>query len=364
MKTNSLYVHIPFCDHLCSYCDFCKVFYQEDKVEIYLQKLQEELINLKIDHCLSTIYIGGGTPSSLSLLQLETLLTMLQPYVDSTIKEFCIEVNPESMTKEKMKILKEYGITRLSIGVQSFQDKIVKAIDRHHCFKDVLNVFDWAKECDIENLSIDLMYGLPTQTKADIDQDLAIVATLPICHISYYSLILEDHTVLKNKAYQPITMEEEECLNTYIDTRLETLGFKKYEVSNYAKEGYQSIHNLVYWQYDNYYGIGVGASSKIDHQMLEHTRNIDAYIQGKETVTIETMSLEDQVFTNIMMSLRLLEGIDIEKIKQRYQVDLLEKYQKVIEKYQRLKMLEIVDNKLRCTKDSILLLNSILLDFM
>lgn len=364
MKTNSLYVHIPFCQHICSYCDFCKVFYQEDKVDKYLEKLQEELDSLNIEHCLSTVYIGGGTPSSLSLEQLQILLTMLQPYIDATSKEFCIEVNPESMTKEKIKLLKDGGINRLSIGVQTFQDDLLKEIDRYHCFKEVENVFKWAKEYGIDNLSIDLMYGLPNQTKEDIEKDLNIVQTLPITHISYYSLILEEHTVLKNKKYQPLSMEQEDELNIYIDTRLETLGFKKYEVSNYAKDGYPSLHNLVYWKYDNYYGIGVGASGKIDNQMIEHTRNIDAYVQGTEKVSIEILTMQEQVFTNIMMSLRLVEGIDIELVRQRYQIDILKAYQKVISKYQELKMLEIVGSKLRCTKESIKLLNSILLDFM
>lgn len=364
MKTNSLYIHIPFCQHLCSYCDFCKVYYDSIMVEKYLLRLQEELDALKINYCLKTIYIGGGTPSSLSLKQLQVLLDMIQPYINEETLEVCIEVNPESMNEDKMKVLQLGHINRLSIGVQTFNDQLVKAIERKHCYQEVVDVITLARQHGIDNLSIDLMYGLPNQTLDDIKQDLEIVSTLPLQHISYYSLILEDHTILKNQQYQPLTMEQEDDFNIYIDQRLEEMGFVKYEVSNYAKNGCISFHNKAYWQYDNYYGIGVGACAKIDNQMMEHTRNIKAYLEGKDTKKIEVLDIKEQVFTTIMMSLRLVEGVNIELVKQRYQVDILKEYQSVIEKYQRLQMLEVVNNRLRCAKKSMKFLNSILVDFM
>lgn len=364
METNSLYIHIPFCQHICSYCDFCKVYYDSTIADQYLLRLQEELDGLQIKHGLKTIYIGGGTPSSLSVIQLQQLMDMIQPYIDIDTKEVCIEVNPESMNEDKMKVLQRGHINRLSIGVQTFHDSLVKEIERKHGTQEVLEVIRLAKQYKIDNLSIDLMYGLPNQTIEDIKKDLDMVGTLPLKHISYYSLILEDHTMLKNKNYQPLSMEQEDDINIYIDQRLEEMGFIKYEVSNYTKQGYASMHNKVYWQYDNYYGIGVGACAKIDDQMFIHNRNIKAYLEGKDCIEIEKYDSKEQVFTHLMMSLRLVEGVDMEVIKQRYQVDILKEYKESIEKYQRLEMLEIVNNRMRCTKESMKLLNSILLDFM
>ena len=163
METRSLYVHIPFCESICSYCDFCKVYYDQKQSDLYLQRLNEELSQIE-QHHLKTIYIGGGTPSALNDEQLEKLMSMLKPY-SLEVEEYCMEVNPESMDYYKLKILKKGGINRLSIGVQTFQDHLLKEIDRHHNTTQVKNIIKYAKEIGFDNISIDLMYGLPKQTK-------------------------------------------------------------------------------------------------------------------------------------------------------------------------------------------------------
>lgn len=364
METNALYIHIPFCQHICSYCDFCKVYYRQDIVDQYLQVLAQELLDLKIVHPLKTIYIGGGTPSSLQPRQLKKVMDMIQPYLGSMIQEVTIEVNPESMNSEKLEILKKGGVTRLSIGVQTFQEELLKSIERFHTTKQVERLIHEAEEKGFLNISIDLMYGLPGQTLQDVIADLHFVEHLNIQHISYYALILEEHTVLKNQNYQPLDEQKEDAINEYIDARLETLGFHKYEISNYAKEGYPSLHNLAYWQFDNYYGIGLGATSKIDNCIMEHGRNLNQYIQGNLAIKKEMMDQEELMFTHIMMSLRLIKGVDLMDMKKRYHGDFLEKYQTVIQRYVDLQMLVIEENRLRCTLQSIKLLNSILLDFM
>ena len=195
METRSLYVHIPFCESICSYCDFCKVYYDQKQSDLYLQRLNEELSQIE-QHHLKTIYIGGGTPSALNDEQLEKLMSMLKTY-SLEVEEYCMEVNPESMDYYKLKILKKSGINRLSIGVQTFQDHLLKEIDRHHNTTQVKNIIKYAKEIGFDNISIDLMYGLPKQTKEDIQKDIEVLQTLNLQHVSYYSLILEEGTILK-----------------------------------------------------------------------------------------------------------------------------------------------------------------------
>ena len=197
METRSLYVHIPFCESICSYCDFCKVYYDQKQSDLYLQRLNEELSQIE-QHHLKTIYIGGGTPSALNDEQLEKLMSMLKPY-SLKVEEYCMEVNPESMDYYKLKILKKGGINRLSIGVQTFQDHLLKEIDRHHNTIQVKNIIKYAKEIGFDNISIDLMYGLPKQTKEDIQKDIEVLKSLDLQHVSYYSLILEEGTIIKYK---------------------------------------------------------------------------------------------------------------------------------------------------------------------
>lgn len=364
MKTNSLYIHIPFCQDICAYCDFCKVFYQEKLVDDYLEILKEELDSLAIEEPLKTIYIGGGTPSSLNYQQLSFLMAMIKPYLNDSLQEVCIEVNPESIDNKKMKILKDGGITRLSVGVESFNEEILKAINRHHNKQQVYNVIKMAHDFNIDNVSIDLMYGLPKQTYQDIKVDLMEVSKLNIQHISYYSLILEDHTVLKNEDYHLLDEETELKINRLIDKELATLGFCKYEISNFAKPGYQSIHNLAYWHYDNYYGVGIGASGKIDDCLYEHNRNLTAYLKRKNIVDKTIYSKEDTMFNHLMMSLRLTCGLDLNEFKKRYGVTIMDVYPDALLKHLKLKTLVIENDYLKCNGDSMYLLNNILIDFL
>lgn len=362
MEINSLYVHIPFCESICYYCDFCKVYYDKKQSDLYLDRLEEELKSIEIVD-FKTIYIGGGTPSSLDDYQLERLMNMLKPY-SNKVEEYCIEMNPESMDYYKLKILKKGGINRLSIGVQTFQDHLLKEIDRHHNSKQVIQLIKYAKEIGFNNISIDLMYGLPNQKEIDIINDLEILASLDIQHISYYSLILEEGTILKYKNYQPLDEEEEYRLNILIDNKLNELGFNKYEISNYCKDSFESRHNLVYWQYDNYYGIGLGACSKIDDTIIEHSRSLTRYLNGDFKTTVSKQSKEDEMFNQVMMSLRLTRGLDLNKFKDKYHEDVYLLYKDTIDRLIKDNQLIIEDGFLKTTKDSIYLLNDILLEFM
>lgn len=364
MKTSSLYIHIPFCQHICSYCDFCKVFYHQKQVDDYLAVLKKELISLQIDAPLKTLYIGGGTPTSLDDEQLEWLMNIIKPYLSSYTQEVTIEVNPETLDFYKLDILKKGGITRLSIGVETFNDNLLKAINRKHNCMQVKRIIGYAHRLGFKNISIDLMYGLPGQTCEDIKKDLDIVESLNIQHVSYYALILEDHTVLKNQNYHPLNEEDEANINDLIDKRLAQMGFIKYEISNYAKAGFESLHNLAYWQYDNYYGAGLGASSKIDDKIIEHSRNLNAYLRHQNITSEICNSKQETMFNHLMMSLRLVKGLDLNAFEKRYGIKILDLYPRAINKHLSLKTLVIEDGYLRCTNDSIRLLNTILLDFI
>lgn len=364
MKTNSLYLHIPFCEQICAYCDFCKVFYNEHQADDYLAVLKHELQALNITEPLKTIYIGGGTPSSLNDEQLEWLMDIIKPYISSETKEVSIEVNPESIDYYKLYILKRGGVSRLSIGVETFNDILLKKINRQHTTIQVERIIDYARKIGFNNISIDLMYGLPNQTITDIKNDLAKVRQLPIEHISYYSLILEDHTVLKNLNYQPLDEEVESKITQLIEESLEQIGFHKYEISNFAKTGYESLHNLAYWQYDNYYGIGVGASGKIDDCLIEHNRNLNAYLRRQNTITKMINSKEETMFNHLMMSLRLVKGLDLKEFEKRYGLRAVDVYQTAIDKHLKMKTLVIENDYLHATSESIKLLNEILIDFL
>lgn len=359
---SALYVHIPFCEHICAYCDFCKVFYDEQWADLYLDALAYEIEDKKLNENYDTIYIGGGTPSALSYVQLERLLQLLQPYA-CQVKEYSIEVNPESMDEEKLDLFKKYHVGRLSIGVQSFQDHLLKEIGRYHSSLQVFELIQKAYQKGFDDINIDLIYGLPHQTFHDLKNDLEIIKSLPISHISIYALILEDHTVLKNDHYQPLDDEQDAMWYHYISQTLENYGFTHYEVSNYYLTK-PSYHNLTYWKYHDYEGVGLGAHSLKQHHRYENTRSLTQYLQHHYLKDDVVLSQEDELFEKIMMGLRLYQGIDLKEVNDLYCVDLLTLCQDVIRKYEKLEMLEIKNGFLRVTKKGMDYLNTILVDML
>lgn len=363
MKTKSLYIHIPFCDHICTYCDFPKVFYRKDISALYIKRLKEELSSIK-RISMRTIYIGGGTPSSLSYEQIEDLLSAIDVFVGDKTEEYTIEVNPESVDQEKLKLFKKHGVNRISIGVQTFNDDLLSKIGRKHNKASALKCIQEVYETGFKHVSIDLMYGLPGQKEEDVVNDLEIVKTLPINHLSYYSLILEDHTVLYYKDYEGLDDEEDYAYTYLINKKLNTLGFHRYEISNYAKVGHESLHNKAYWHYDNYYGIGLGATGKIDDELISHSRNLSKYLKGEATLSIQEQSLEETMFNHIMMSLRLTEGLDLDEFYNRYHIHLEDMFKDPYLKHINLNNLVIDGNHLKTTEKSIDYLNDILVDFI
>ena len=251
---DSLYVHIPFCKSICYYCDFCHVVYNEKIADEYLDALEKDLNFHVKNRNLKTIYIGGGTPTCLNEEQLEKLLQMLR-YFSRFVKEYTIEINPETMSEAKYQLLAKYGINRASIGLQSTNDDILKFMNRKHNFNDVKNVIDKLHQYHIDNISIDLMYSIPNQTLKDFKNSLNEVCKLDIDHVSIYSLTIEENTVFGKKGYRPLDEETEADMYDIAKKILKQNGFKQYEISNFAKDGHESQHNIAYWNYDDYYGV-------------------------------------------------------------------------------------------------------------
>lgn len=358
----SLYVHIPFCDHICTYCDFAKVFYQSAWVDRYLEALDYEIQDRNLKGNYDTVYIGGGTPSSLNLVQLEKLFNILSP-LTKNVKEFTVEVNPESMTQEKLDLFIKCHINRLSVGVQTFNDKLLKGINRKHTSLQAIEIIQRAKQKGIKDINVDLIYGLPHQTLTDVYEDIDMIDSLDISHASIYSLILEEHTVLKNQNYQPLDDDEDARWYQSIDQYLCMKGMIHYEVSNYYKYK-PSLHNLVYWHYQDYVGIGLSAHSLINHHRLENTKSLTQYFHYDYLDNDVILKSEDELFEKIMMGLRLFEGISIQEMNEMFQIDLLDKYRVVIEKYKKYNMLEIDNGYLKATFLGMNFLNNILVDLM
>lgn len=313
-KIDSLYIHIPFCDHICSYCDFTKLFYSQKYEKPYLDALLFQLEQKKIDK-VKTIYVGGGTPTSLSEEGLTRLVNTLSTYLDDDY-EFTCEANVENLTENKLKILKDAGVNRLSIGVQSTNNSLLSEIGRHHTYEEAKKIIFLAKSMGFSNINIDLIYGFKNESLNDLKKDLENFVSLDIDHISIYSLIISKGTLLYNKSYKEQEEDESAKFYEFIVSFLETYGYEHYEVSNFARNKKYSNHNLTYWKTKEYYGVGLGASGYENGVRYTNTKNIDNYIQHKfdfesEKVTTKTL-IEDFLLTN----LRLRDGFSKEDFKE------------------------------------------------
>ncbi len=355
----SLYVHIPFCHHICTYCDFAKVFYKNDWADQYLIALKEEMKTHPTGQ-FKTIYIGGGTPSALSLEQIKTLLVFLNPYTQN-VEEYTVEVNPESASIDKLSLLKQYGVNRLSIGVQTTNNHLLQLVGRKHRMNDVIKVIQDAKAVGFKNISLDFMYGLPNQTLQDIKNDLDWIHQVGVQHISYYELILEDHTKLKVDGYQPISQEMGILIDDLVETTLANHQLKRYEISNYALNGYESKHNLAYWHFDAYIGLGLNASSYYHHQRRQNTKNLSKYLNQQYDPEVISLTMDDERYEYLMVGLRKTEGIDLNVYSQLFNSCLLDDFS-VLHDYIKSHHLMLNQSYLSTTKKGYLILNDILVD--
>ena len=320
----SIYIHIPFCNSICTYCDFCKIFYDKKYINDYLNNLEQEIKVRYKSEIVNTIFIGGGTPSSLDDEELIRLMNIIEIFKLNDNYEFTVECNIESITENKLKIMKKYGVNRISIGVESFDNSIIKLLGRNHTKKDVYNKMGIVKRY-FSNINIDLIYAAYDDInilKSDIDCFLK----LDIPHISTYSLIIEDNTMLKINGMKNIDEDIDYEMYKYIEDALEKNNYIHYEISNYAKNGYQSKHNLVYWNNEEYYGFGLSSTSYINNERITNTKNLRKYLNGEYLDTSVYEDKDIRMENEIMLGLRKLDGIDLDRFKEKFNVSLEDIY--------------------------------------
>ncbi len=318
----AMYIHLPFCKTICTYCDFCKQLYNETNVKKYLKALREEIQDRYNDEELETLYIGGGTPSSLNISELNELFDILKLLKLNNIKEFTFECNVNDITEEMIKLLKQNKVNRISIGVESFDKEKLKFMERYADFDDVLKKVNLIREIGINNINIDLMYGIPGETLKTLKKDIDLMLKLKPTHISTYSLILEEYTKLSLQNIKPIDEELELEMYNYIVKKLKKKKYIHYEVSNFSLEGYESMHNLNYWNNEEYYGFGLGASGYIDGIRYENTKNFNKYIENKYVMKEEIVGNAEKQENELMLGFRKVKGINLQEFYDKYNVNM------------------------------------------
>ena len=339
-----LYVHIPFCVSKCNYCDFnsykidknCKERYIKDlKKEINLYK--EDIQRNKIEEReITSIFLGGGTPSILTSEEIKIIFKEIkQNFKIKEDAEISIECNPGTLSKEKLIAMKEVGINRISIGLQAVQDYHLKSIGRIHTYSEFEKNYKEAVELGFENINVDLMYALPNQKFKEWKESLQKIVALNPSHISAYSLILEEGTKLydmyENNEFEMIDENTDMQMYNYTINYLKENGYNQYEISNYAKEGLECKHNIIYWKCDHYIGIGPGASGYLNNYRYNNVEDLQDYHEKlnkneRPIENIEKLSLEDEIQEKIFMGLRMNEGIRFGDFKKQFNIDFKEKY--------------------------------------
>ncbi len=356
----AVYIHIPFCKSICSYCDFSKMFYNKEFANNYLAALEKEINTNYQNEKIKTLYIGGGTPNSLSDVELERLFKILKIINLQDNYEYTIECNIELLTENQINLFNKYGINRVSIGIQTFNEKYLKFLNRNHTKEEVFNKIKLLKKKGIDNINIDLIYGIPGQTKEELLEDINLFKSLDIPHISTYSLIIEPHTVLYNKHIKNIDEDLDREMYDLIIKNLDN--YKHYETSNFAKTGFESKHNLTYWNNANYYGFGLGASGYINNIRYDNTRNIDAYIKGDYLKEQEELDFNTTVENEFILGFRKIDGISIDTFYNKYHINMLDI--DIVKKLLEEGKLVNIDNKVRISDDYLYIANEILIDFL
>ena len=351
---SSLYVHLPFCRQICPYCDFCRQVYQEKTVDEYLTVLIEDIP----EGDFNSIYLGGGTPSCLNQKQLVRLLSILQ---NRTTGEYCIEANVEDVNEGLLKLLKEYGVNRLSLGVQSFNDELLNFCQRSYNGKQAVKAIELTKEY-FDNFSLDFIYGFQGFPWEIHEYDIKQAIALGAPHISLYALTIEKTSIwgrLRRK-----TMADDEVTREQYDKAVDLLkaGYQHYEISNFAKAGYQAQTNLVYWHYQDYYGRGLGACGKEKNWRYEYTHNMTEYLANKTLIEDLTLSKEEMMFEYLMMNFRLAEGVNIKEFAERFGFSFRDCYKAALAKNK--KCLLVNGDNIAINPDYWFVSNHIIKDFL
>ena len=370
----SVYIHIPFCNNICSYCDFTKLYYNKKYINSYLDSLEKEILLNYKGEVIETIYIGGGTPTSLSAQQLDALLKGIReelPFVDGD--EFTVEANPGDLTLEKLQVLQNYGVNRLSMGVQSFNDRLLKKIGRKHTAQDVYDTMKIFEAADFKNVSIDLIFALPNQTIEDFEDTLNQALSLDLPHYSMYSLILENKTMFYNWARQgrlhlPGIDVEGDMFELAIE-KMTKAGRHQYEVSNFCIPGKESQHNLVYWNNEHYYGLGAGASGYLGNIRYKNHGPIQHYLKPLRenelpTINVETLTVDNQMEEEMFLGLRKINGVSVNHFEEKFKRPLDSVYGETILRLKNDGMLKQQGDLLSLTDKGLILGNEVFKEFL
>ena len=344
-----VYIHIPFCKKKCNYCDFISFCNKDNLIEDYIECLKKEIEKFDfLNKNVTTIYLGGGTPSYIDSKYIVDILNLLKEKLKSNKTEFkdleiTIEVNPGTVTKEKLEMYKKVGINRLSIGLQETNNNLLKQIGRIHTFEDFLETYNLAKKVGFNNINVDLMIALPNQKISDIKESLEKIVSLKPNHISVYSLIIEEGTLIEKQVNQGKlklpSEEEERNLYWYVKNFLEISGYNHYEISNFAKKGQESKHNLNCWNQEEYIGFGLASHSYVNKTRFCNISNLEKYIENvknndfdKNRIIEEKQTIEDEKKEFMMLGFRKIEGVRISKFKEKFSENPLFLYRKELNK--------------------------------
>ena len=371
-KNVGIYIHVPFCLSKCHYCDFCSVQRaDEEKKEQYVKRLCEEISHSaeRIGErseipAADTVYFGGGTPTLLSAEQLGRILDIVDAkFGINKYAEITAETNPKSADGKKLADIRKTGVNRLSIGMQSVHDSELRALGRIHSFEDFKITFAEARAAGFDNISADLMYGIPVQTLKSFKESIKTLAAFAPEHISSYSLTVEEGTNFYRRR-DSLALPDEDAVGEMYETMGEMLlsaGYRKYEISNFARPVRESRHNIKYWHCDDYLGFGAAAHSCFAGKRFAHSRDIDAYLRGESIIIdIEELSENQRMNEYAMLGMRLTEGVGLDAFKERFGIDFLEKFQ-TFKKYAP-DFVEIDTKRCRFTDKGMLVSNYILSD--
>ena len=352
----SIYIHIPFCSNICTYCDFPKVIKNKKWINNYLKELEKEIKKNYKGELIDTLYIGGGTPSSLEIEDLNKLFNIIKIFNLKQNAEITLEANTEDLTKEKLKYLKS-KINRLSIGIETFNQDILKTLNRKINIKYLKNAFKY-----IKNINLDLMYGFKNQTIKDLEEDIDKIISLNPKHISTYSLIIEPNTKLYIDHYQNIDEDLDRKMYEIIQSKLKQNNYIQYEISNFSKQGYESKHNLAYWNNDKYYGFGLGAGGYIDKVRYENTRSLTEYLKGNYKSNIHKLNKSEEIQNELILGFRKIKGINEDNFKLKYKINIkdIKEIKKMLEK----KLLLEDNNNIFINPKYIYTSNEILINFI
>lgn len=312
----SVYIHIPFCTHICAYCDFPKVLKNRNWIKEYLKELKKEIKQNYKGEIVGTLYIGGGTPSSLDIEDLEELFEIIKIFKLKENAEITIEANSEDLNEEKLKFLKD-KVNRLSIGIETFNQNILKKLNRKLNIDNVKKSFKY-----FNNINLDLMYGFNNQTIKELEDDINKIIKLNPTHISTYSLIIEPNTKLYVDNYQSIEEELDREMYETIQKKLKQANYTQYEISNFSKKGYESKHNLVYWNNNHYYGFGLGAGGYLDNKRYENTRSLTEYLKGNYKLNIHNLDKSEKIQNELILGFRKIKGINKNKFQKKYKINI------------------------------------------